>query len=36
VEEPGTLGLLAGAAEKFVSLIEFGSFKSEQERKIEP
>ena len=36
VEEPGTLGLLVGVAEKFVSLIEFGSFKSEPDRKIEP
>ena len=36
VEDPGTLGLLAGVAEKFVSLIEFGSFKGEPGRKIEP
>ena len=36
VGEPGSLGLLVGVAEKFVSQIEFGSFKSEQGRKIEP
>ena len=36
VEEPGTLGLLVGEAEKFINQIEFGRFKREQGGKIEP
>jgi hypothetical protein len=36
VEEPGAFGLLFGEAEKFISLIEFGRVKREQDGRSEP